>query len=113
MKRSSIPIDTVDLLSAPMFAATMVAEAQVLKRRPGGRPEISTTGPRPSSPTRAIRPTSWWRSATRRRDTAASLAALAGNVAVSIITAGMRSAGSTASCSAIASPTSESARGRS
>jgi sterol desaturase/sphingolipid hydroxylase (fatty acid hydroxylase superfamily) len=82
MKRS-LPVDTIDLLSLPMFAATMIAEAQVLKRRPelrlpgdlddATRAELSD----PSLPPDPLVPVGY-----ERRDTVASLSMLAGNIAV-------------------------------
>jgi sterol desaturase/sphingolipid hydroxylase (fatty acid hydroxylase superfamily) len=82
MKRS-LPVDTIDLLSLPMFAATMVAEAQVLKRRPElrlpGDLDGATTAELsdPSLPPDPLVPVGY-----DRRDTVASLSMLAGNIAV-------------------------------
>ncbi len=82
MKRS-LPVDTIDLLSLPMFAATMVAEAQVLKRRPELRlpGDLDDATPAelsdPSLPPDPLVPVGY-----ERRDTVASLSMLAGNIAV-------------------------------
>lgn len=89
MKRTSLPLDKVDLVSGPVFIATMLAEAQVLKRRPELRAhgdlddwtkdELSD----PSTPGDELIPVGY-----EPRDTAASLAMLVGNVAVTIAYAG-------------------------
>lgn len=82
MKRS-LPVDTIDLLSLPMFAATMVAEAQLLKRRPELRlpGDLDDATPAelsdPSLPPDPLVPVGY-----ERRDTVASLTMLAGNIAV-------------------------------
>ena len=86
MKRS-LPVDTIDLLSLPMFAATMVAEARVLKRRPELRlpGDLDDANPEelsdPSLPPDPLVPVGY-----ERRDTVASLTMLAGNIAVGFAT---------------------------
>jgi sterol desaturase/sphingolipid hydroxylase (fatty acid hydroxylase superfamily) len=80
------PVDTIDLLSAPLFAGTMLWEWRVLQRRRdeslGGAPAVSgaTDDPRPSA---APVPLGY-----ERRDTTASLSMLVGNVAVNLAVAG-------------------------
>ena len=88
MKKTSLPLDAVDLASAPLFAVTMLAEARALKNRPelremgdlddATREELSD----PSLPADPLVPVGY-----ERRDTAASLSMLVGNVAVNLATA--------------------------
>lgn len=89
MKRTSIPLNKVDLISGPVFIITMLAEAQVLKRRPElrvhgdlddwSKDELAD----PTPPGDDLIPVGY-----ERRDTTTSLAMLAGNVAVNIAYAG-------------------------
>ena len=85
---SSRPIDTVDLLSLPVFVGTMVWESRVLARRPqrefgdlddASRAELSS----PELPPDPLVPVGY-----ERRDTTASLTMLVGNVAVNLAVAG-------------------------
>ena len=85
---NSRPIDTVDLLSLPVFVGTMVWESRVLARREQRRfgdlddataAELSD----PRLPPDPLVPVGY-----ERRDTAASLVMLAGNVAVNLAVAG-------------------------
>ncbi len=84
MKKTSLPLDTIDLLSGPMFAVTMLAEARSLRNRErrefgdlddATREELSD----PSLPADPLVPVGY-----ERRDTVASLTMLAGNVAVNL-----------------------------
>jgi len=85
---NSRPIDTLDLLSLPAFVGTMVWESRVLAGRElrqfGG---LDAATPEqladPSSLPDALVPVGY-----ERRDTAANLAMLAGNVAVNLALAG-------------------------
>ena len=88
MKRA-LPIDTVDMVSVPMFAATMLAEARVLRNRelraPGDldgwtKAQLSD----PSFPADELVPVGY-----EARDTKASLTMLAGNIAVNLALAGV------------------------
>ena len=86
MKRS-LPLDRVDMASGPMFIATMAAEAAVLTRRELRREgDLDDATPQqladPSLPPDPLVPVGY-----ERRDTAASLAMLAGNVAVNLAAA--------------------------
>ena len=85
---NSRPIDTIDLLSLPVFVGTMVWEYRVLARRDvrefgdldhATPDELSD----PRLPPDPLVPVGY-----ERRDTAASLAMLAGNVAVNLAIAG-------------------------
>ncbi len=88
MKRTSLPLDAVDLASAPIFAVTMLAEARALRNRPelrevgdladATREELSD----PSLPPDPLVPVGY-----ERRDTVASLSMLVGNVAVNLAAA--------------------------
>jgi len=82
--KRDLPIDKVDIASGPVFLATMLAEAAYLKRRPTradgdlddwSREQLSD----PSLPADPLVPVGY-----EPRDTAASLAMLAGNVAVNL-----------------------------
>ena len=86
---SGLPLDWVDLLSGPAFVATMLWEYRALKDRPHRRlgdmdhltrAELSD----PSLPPDPLVPVGY-----ERRDTAASLTMLAGNVAVNLAYAGV------------------------
>jgi sterol desaturase/sphingolipid hydroxylase (fatty acid hydroxylase superfamily) len=86
MKKPAVPIDTLDLASGPVFLATMVAEAAVLRRRQqrtfgdldsATREELSD----PRWPGDPLVPVGY-----ERRDSTASLLMLAGNVAVNLAT---------------------------
>ncbi len=89
MKRS-LPIDKTDMVSLPLFAVTMLAEARALK----ARPELRTMGDLdgwtreelsdPTPPPDPLIPVGY-----ERRDTIASLLMLAGNVAVNLSLAGV------------------------
>jgi len=88
--KRQLPVGKVDLLSIPLFAITMAAEARTLGarselRRPGDldgwtREELSD----PSPPADPLIPVGY-----ESRDTIASLAMLAGNVAVNLAFAGV------------------------
>ena len=87
--KKSLPLDTVDLVSGPIFVATMLWEAHALKRRSlrlpgdldGATPaELSD----PTLPPDPLVPVGY-----ERRDTTASLLMLAGNVAVNAALAGV------------------------
>jgi sterol desaturase/sphingolipid hydroxylase (fatty acid hydroxylase superfamily) len=89
MRRVTSMLDPIDLLSAPLFVGTMLWERQVLRRRPAlrtlgdleGADERTLSGPQlPPDP---LVPLGY-----ERRDTAASLGMLAGNVAITLATAG-------------------------
>ena len=85
---NSRPIDTVDLLSLPVFVGTMVWEARVLARREQREfGDLDDATPEelsdPRLPPDPLVPVGY-----ERRDTAASLAMLAGNVAVNLAIAG-------------------------
>jgi sterol desaturase/sphingolipid hydroxylase (fatty acid hydroxylase superfamily) len=83
--KRSLPIDKVDMASIPLFAATMLAEAQALRNRPVLREpgdlddwtteELSD----PSRPADELVPVGY-----ERKDTVASLVMLAGNIAVNL-----------------------------
>lgn len=85
MKKSALPIDTLDLAAGPVFVATMLAEARSLKKRP----ELRSFGDLddataeqlsdPALPADPLVPVGY-----ERRDTTASLLMLAGNVAVNL-----------------------------
>ena len=85
---NSRPIDTIDLLSLPAFVGTMVWESRVLAKRElrefgdldDATPEELSD---PSLPPDPLVPVGY-----ERRDTQASLAMLAGNVAVNLAIAG-------------------------
>jgi sterol desaturase/sphingolipid hydroxylase (fatty acid hydroxylase superfamily) len=88
--RRKLPLDPIDLASAPMFIATMLAEAAVLRHRPAKRTLgdlrnadlVTLSGWQlPADP---LVPLGY-----ERKDTAASLAMLAGNVAFSLATMGL------------------------
>ena len=89
MKRE-LPIDKTDMVSLPLFALTMLAEARALK----ARPELRATGDLdhwsrealsdPSLPADPLIPVGY-----ERRDTTASLTMLAGNIAVNLAWAGL------------------------
>ena len=83
MKRS-LPIDKVDLVSGPVFVLTMLAEARALRHRPLREPgDLDDWTPEqladPSLPADELVPVGY-----ERRDTAASLSMLVGNVAVTV-----------------------------
>jgi sterol desaturase/sphingolipid hydroxylase (fatty acid hydroxylase superfamily) len=90
MKRTSLPLDKVDLVSGPVFIVTMLAEARALKRRPVLREmgdlddwtkeELADA----RKPGDELVPVGY-----ESRDTAASLAMLVGNVTVNIAYAGL------------------------
>ncbi|MFV2039871.1 MAG: sterol desaturase family protein [Acidimicrobiales bacterium] len=88
MKKSSIPLDAIDLASGPVFAITMVAEAAAIRRRAqlrtlGDLDDVSRANlSDPRLPPDPLVPLGY-----ERRDTAASLWMLAGNVAFSFATA--------------------------
>jgi len=86
--KRDLPIDKVDIASGPVFVATMLAEAAYLKRQQTrvdgdlddwSREQLSD----PSLPADPLVPVGY-----EPRDTAASLAMLAGNVAVNLALAG-------------------------
>jgi sterol desaturase/sphingolipid hydroxylase (fatty acid hydroxylase superfamily) len=82
--KRSLPIDKVDLVSVPIFAVTMLAEARALKHRqlrePGDLDEWTPAQlSDPSLPPDELIPVGY-----EKRDTTASLAMLAGNVAVNL-----------------------------
>jgi sterol desaturase/sphingolipid hydroxylase (fatty acid hydroxylase superfamily) len=88
-KLASRPIDTVDLLSLPVFVATMAWESRVLARRElrelgdldsATNDELSD----PTLPADPLVPLGY-----ERRDTKASLTMLAGNVVVNLAVAGV------------------------
>ena len=88
IRGKSLPIDTVDLLSVPMFVGTMVWESRVLAKRelrePGDLDEA--TGAElsdPLMPSDPLVPVGY-----EARDTKASLSMLAGNIAVNLAMAG-------------------------
>lgn len=89
MKRTSLPLDKVDLVSGPVFIITMLAEARALRRRPVLREMGDLDGwskeqlGDPSEPGDELIPVGY-----EARDTAASLAMLVGNVAVNVAYAG-------------------------
>lgn len=87
--KKSLPLDTVELLSGPLFVATMVAEHRALSTRSEFR-EIDdldgwTAGELsdPSLPPDPLVPVGY-----ERKDTTASLLMLVGNVAMSLVAAG-------------------------
>jgi len=88
--KRSLPIDKVDLASGPLFLLTMLAEARALKRRPELRQAGDLDGwtsaelSDASLPPDRLIPVGY-----EKRDTAASLAMLAGNVAVNLAFAGV------------------------
>ena len=84
--RSGRPIDAVDIASIPLFVGTMIAEAMVLRRRPGREAiEIESTADSPVGlgqhhlPADPLVPVGY-----ERRDTVTSLTMLLGNVAVNL-----------------------------
>jgi sterol desaturase/sphingolipid hydroxylase (fatty acid hydroxylase superfamily) len=80
-----LPLDTVDLLSGPVFVVTMLAEAKALKNRPQLREagDLDSWSPEQladrSLPADPLVPVGF-----EPRDTRASLAMLVGNVAVNL-----------------------------
>ena len=109
MKRSlaldKLPIDKVDLASGPIFIITMLAEARALRNRPlrelgdldhWTKEELAD----PSLPPDELIPVGY-----ERRDTAASLTMLVGNVAVNAGLLRRPRPRSTGSSSVIAWPT--------
>ncbi len=87
MKKSSLPIDAVDLASGPAFVLTMLAEAAMLRRaelRAEGDLKYATAAELsdPRLPPDPLVPVGY-----EAQDTKASLTMLAGNVAVSLATA--------------------------
>ncbi len=88
MKNPTPRLDAIDLASAPIFVITMLAEARALRGRPelrelgdlddATREELSDPSPRADP----LVPVGY-----ERRDTTASLAMLAGNVAVNLAAA--------------------------
>lgn len=85
MKRS-MPVDKTDLISLPLFAVTMVAEARALRRRTDLRDMgdlddwTSEQLSDPSLPVDPLRPVGY-----EERDTKASLTMLAGNITIGLI----------------------------
>ena len=88
MDKRALPLDKIDLASGPIFIATMLWEAQVLKKRQrrdvddldhATLDELSD----PSLPADPLVPIGY-----QRDDTRTSLLMLAGNVAVSLAFAG-------------------------
>jgi len=86
--KRDLPIDKIDIASGPVFVATMLVEAAWLKRQPTRaegdlddwtREQLADT----SMPADPLVPVGY-----EKRDTAASLAMLAGNVAVNLAFAG-------------------------
>ncbi|RMH67227.1 MAG: sterol desaturase family protein [Actinomyces sp.] len=89
MSRRRLPLDAVDLASIPYFAVTMWAEARALRDRPHRRPDDVDAWPPErradtSGPPDPLVPVGY-----ETRDTLASLAMLAGNVAVNLTLAGV------------------------
>ena len=88
MKKSSLPIDAVDLLSLPMFVGTMWLESRVLQGREQREfGDLADATPEelsdPALPPDPLVPVGY-----ERRDTQASLSMLMGNVAVNLAFAG-------------------------
>ena len=85
---SGRPIDALDLAEIPIFVGTMITEALVLRRRAAKREAVdpgavAVLGPH-DLPADPLVPLGY-----ERRDTAASLAMLLGNVAVNLAAAGV------------------------
>jgi len=88
--KRSLPVDKTDLVSLPLFVATMLAEAAVLR----GRPELRTAGDLdewtpeqlsdPTLPADPLVPVGY-----ERNDTRTSLTMLAGNIALNLSWAGL------------------------
>ena len=89
MDKKSLPLDKVDLASGPIFVATMLWEAQVLKKRRlrefGDLDDATAEAlSDPSLPPDPLVPVGYG-----KNDTRASLLMLAGNVAVNLALAGV------------------------
>jgi len=88
MKRS-LPIDKTDIVSLPLFAVTMAAEARALRRRPVLRePGDLDSWTRAQLSDSRLPPDPLVPVGFERRDTVASLAMLAGNITVNLAASG-------------------------